>query len=290
VLIVAPHGCDAAGLARTLHALTQPEAPFVLVDCAETPDVERALFGTVRPRNGRADLLETVAPDGRLAEARGGTLVLLAIHELPANTQARLSRLLRDGEVRAAAGGRRMPLDTRLVACTELSLQREVQHGCFRADLLRRFVSAQLELTPLSQRREDIGPLATALMQHAAQELGRTPREFSEASLALLAALEWDGNTAELARVVRALAAAGAGRVRVEDVVAGMNPGSLTGVAVPRVSLREARRQFERDYIAAVLRHSGWRMGQAARVLGIQRPNLYRKARQLGIARAKAGE
>jgi DNA-binding NtrC family response regulator len=133
--------------------------------------------------------------------------------------------------------------------------------------------------------------MAAALMERLAREAGVPPRPFTSAALALISALAWEGNVAELEHFVRELVAARTDApVRVEDVIGHVDPRAVARVGAPHVSLREARRQFEREYIAAVLRHAGGRMGQAARLLGIQRTNLYRKARQLGIARGKVRE
>jgi DNA-binding NtrC family response regulator len=298
LLVLAPPGFDGAAVAGGIHAIAGTGGPLLAVPCgADDPaSVESLLFGAPPSRRGRAEILETVTRDGALLQAQHGTLVLVSVHDLPVSAQTRLARVLRDGEVRCVNGGpaRVVRLDVRIVATSELPLDHltaEVQHGRFRQDLFKRFATRQLELVPLRDRREDIGPMAIALMDRAARDASRPPRHFTHAALALLAALGWDGNLAALDDLVRELAAAGTdGPVRVEDVLAEVDPGAVASVSAPRVSLREARRQFEREYIAAVLKHSGWRMGQAARVLGIQRTNLYRKARQLGIARAKAVE
>jgi DNA-binding NtrC family response regulator len=290
-LIIAPPGFDAGPIADAMHVLGGGRGALVTVDCAaEGLETEPALFGPPAGRRGRSDLFEEVSPASALGRAQGGTLVLLAAHELPAAAQLRLARVLRDGEVRVNGGSRTVRLDQRVIATSELPLDDEVQGGRFRADLFKRFAARQVVLVPLRERREDIGPMAQALMVRAAAQAGRAPREFTQAALALLAALGWEGNLSELGRLVSDLVERdSAGPIRVEDVLAVADPGLVASVAVPRASLREARRQFEREYIAAVLRQSGWHMGEAARVLGIQRTNLYRKARQLGIARRTRG-
>lgn len=248
--------------------------------------MERALFGSSGLRRGRVDLIETVSPESALARARGGTLLLLSIQDLPATAQLRLARVLRDGEIRVNGAAHPMRLDQRVVAASEMPLDLEVQSGRFRADLFKRFATRQVALAPLCERREDIVAVASALMLSAPSRWRRPPRGFTEAALALLTAFRWDRNVAELEAMLHELAERHEhGPVRVEDVVALASPGMVASLAAPRVSLRDARRQFEREYIAAVLRHSEWRMDRAARLLGIQRTNLYRKARQLGIAR-----
>jgi two-component system nitrogen regulation response regulator NtrX len=291
-LIVAPAGFDAALIARTVHRLAAVAGPCITVECgAPAGRVDERLFGPVPARRAPADFIESLGPESALVAARHGTLVLVSVADLPVSTQARLARVLRDGEARVNGGQRRVRLDVRVIATTELPLEEEVRHARFRSDLYKRLAAHVLRLPPLRERREDIGAMAQALMTRLATDAGVPPRPFTHAAIALIGALAWDGNLAELEGFVRELVSAGTtAPVRVEDVIAQVDPGAVTSVGMPRASLREARRQFEREYIEAVLRQSGWRMGQAARVLGIQRTNLYRKARQLGIARAKAGE
>jgi DNA-binding NtrC family response regulator len=298
VLILAARGFDAVAVADRIHALGGDLGRLVHVSCgSDSPvQIESRLFGSPHPHRARGGNFEIVSADGALVEAQHGTLVLESIHDLPVSAQTRLARVLRDGEARCANGTglRPLRLELRVVATTDLSsdeLGAEVRQGRFRADLMKRFATRELVLVPLRDRRDDIGPIAATLMAQAARGARRVPRRFTEAALALLGALAWDGNIAALDQVVRELAAQETERaVRVEDVLARLNPAMIAGPNAPRSSLREARRQFEREYIAAVLEHSGWRMGQAARLLGIQRTNLYRKARQLGIERVRAEE
>jgi DNA-binding NtrC family response regulator len=297
VLVLAPPGFDAAAVAGTLHVLGGCGGALRAVSCgADDPAaLESRLFGPLA-RRARSEIVETVTGDCELLQAQRGMLVLDGVQDLPVSVQTRLARILRDGEVRSAthAGVRAVRLAVRVVGTSELSLDdlaAEVRHGRFRPDLFRRLAARPLEIVPLRERRGDIGPIAIALMERAARDRGGPPRAFTQAALALLSALGWDGNLAALHSVVDALSRAEAdGPVLVEDVLAELDPAAIAHVRSPRASLKEARRQFEREYIEAVLKHTGWRMGQAAHVLGIQRTNLYRKARQLGIGRAKAGE
>ena len=115
---------------------------------------------------------------------------------------------------------------------------------------------------------------------------------FTQAALALLSALSWPGNLAELRAVVEraAVRAVEEGLIQVDHVLPALKLERAQAPFAPAGNLREARLRFERDYIAAVLQHHGWRMAEAANTLGIQRPNLYRKARQLGIPVARLSE
>ena len=293
-LVVAEPGLDAGAVAAAIHRLgATADEPFVSVDCA-APDgrIEDRLFGRqAAGRSSRSDSLEWVAPGSLVSAARGGTLFLANGLDLPASAQTRLARALRDGEVRMRATRGVLPLDVRLIVGCGPAIDADVDAGAFRVDLFRRLALIRIDLPPLRLRPEDFAGIARHLAAGSSasgEANAKAPLRFTSAALGFLAALPWEGNLRELAVLVDALAARGsAAPVRVEDAV------PLVRLARPLVparlgSLREARRQFEREYIAAVLRQYGWKMGEAAQVLGIQRTNLYRKTRQLRISRAKA--
>jgi DNA-binding NtrC family response regulator len=158
----------------------------------------------------------------------------------------------------------------------------------FRADLYRRLAASRVDLPALRDRSEDVPALAAWLLDEECAAKGLARRTFTEAALALLGALTWPGNIAQLREVIQRVASeASHDVIHIEDFVAALKLDRAPAPVVPTASLREARLRFERDYIAAVLQHHGWRMAEAAQTLGIQRPNLYRKARQLGIPLAR---
>jgi two-component system nitrogen regulation response regulator NtrX len=279
-LILAAAGTDAAGIARAIHA-ADAAAPFVEIDCAgkDPAAIERELLG--RPSKGGTGELEHVDASAALVAARRGTCVLHAVEELSSRAQGRLARALRDGEVQVRAG-RAWPVRCRIVAVASAFVDADREAGQLRADLRRRLGVVRLELPPLMARREDIPEILIALMAHHAAARRIAPRPFTDAALALISALHWPDNLAGLASLVESIVVNGPGAVRVEEVLAHLGaPGQPA--LVPHASLREARRQFERDYIRAVLRRFDGHVAAAARALGIQRTNLYRKARQLGI-------
>ena len=159
----------------------------------------------------------------------------------------------------------------------------------FRSDLYRRLSTSRIDLPLLRERPDDVPALATRILEYwcAAHDVG--PRAFTQTELALLSALTWPGNVAELkAMVERAARETSHDVIQIEDVLPALNLDRAPVRFTPAGQLREARLRFERDYISAVLQHHGWRMADAAETLGIQRPNLYRKARQLGIPLTRA--
>jgi DNA-binding NtrC family response regulator len=226
-----------------------------------------------------------VTTDSAVWCARQGTLVLAHLTDAPARVQARLARVLRDGEVLDQAG-QATDLEICLVATLESPLQAAVQDGRLRRDLAER-LGVVVEVPPLRQRREDIPMLAVQLLRQACARLSVPPRAFSRAALALVAALPWPGNVADLVALVDSLAATATGTVvQLEDVLAHARmDGAATRIDAGG-TLRDARQRFEREWISAMLiRHHG-RVGETAKALGIQRTNLYRKVRQLKVEKA----
>jgi DNA-binding NtrC family response regulator len=278
VLITAEPGFDTEAIARALHARSgRAGGPFVVVRCdAVAPgDLPRHLFGAPA-REGTSEL-ESIGPAGAIAAAQGGVLFLGNLQELPAALQRRLARLLRDGEARMPRRAAPLTIDVRVVAAVE-NLD-----GTVREDLVRR-LPLRVDVPPLRMRRDDVPAIAEAMLT-----AGDGGRHFTAAALTVLAALPWRRNTAELAGLIARLTAVDSTTlIRQEDVLAEVQldrtPPRPTG------NLRDARRQFEREYIAAVLRAHEWHMPDAARALGIERANLYRKARQLGIPLRRVGE
>jgi DNA-binding NtrC family response regulator len=143
-----------------------------------------------------------------------------------------------------------------------------------------------LRVPPLRQRPGDF----PAILDHLASELGHAGQRFTQAAITVLAAVPWSRNLDELAETLAVILPSAGPLVRQEDVLARLPLENAFARFDTSTSLREARRRFERDYIAAVLERHHWRMSDAARALGIERANLYRKARQLGISRASRME
>lgn len=287
VLLVAERGVDVASIARDLHERSRTRAaPFITVDCAaiDPSRIDRVLFGL--PGNQQPADLESVSSESSIVAARGGTMFLHDVGDLPAAAQARLARVARDGEVRI--DGWPAATDCRLIASASPSIDSDVHGNRFRSDLYRRLASSRVDLPALRDRPEDVTAIAARLLDEESAANGGARRTFTDAALALLGALTWPGNIAELRDVVQRVAAeTHHDGIQIEDLLSALNLDRAPASFVPTASLREARQRFEREYIAAVLQHHGWRMAEAAQTLGIQRPNLYRKARQLGIPLAR---
>jgi DNA-binding NtrC family response regulator len=290
VLITAEPGCEVESLARELHARSRHSSgPCAIVKCtaAEPLAVERFLFGT-SSNNEEADL-ETVSSSSRIAAVRNGVLFLRDVTDLPSGAQARLAQIVRDGEVRI--DGVTVPTGFRLVASAHPSIDADVDAHRFRADLFRRLSAIRIDLPPLRDRQSDVPSLAARLLEDVCAARGLPDRSFTQAALALLGALTWPGNLGELQDAIERVVAETSDEViQIEHLLPALRLQRTSTTFLPSGSLREARVRFERDYIASVLQYHDWHMAAAAQTLGIQRPNLYRKARQLGIPLIRAQE
>jgi DNA-binding NtrC family response regulator len=290
VLITAPPGSAVETVARELHTLSpRSTEAYVFVDCeARDPaPLDDLLFGTMP--DGTLSDLECISPESRVAAARGGTLFLQNVTELPAAAQARLARIARDGEVRI--DGRPVAALFRLVASASPGIDGEVHAHRFRPDLYRRLSALRIDVPPLRERSEDIPALATRLLEEILADRGLPARTFTRAALVLLGALTWPGNLAELHDAIEQVVTTHDDDViQIEQLLPALQLDRAPAPFTPSGNLREARLRFEREYIGAVLQHHCWKMAAAAQTLGIQRPNLYRKARQLGIPLARLSD
>ena len=294
VLVSGESGTGRHLVAREIHAQSPRAAgPFVYLDCSDAGggDVEAALFGAVEESPAGGDRRpDRIAVASLLHQARDGTLFLAHLAELPDRVQGRLARVLRDGEAFVGGASRPAALRVRAMASADRGWDAAVLEGRIRADLCKRVAGVRVEVPSLRDRREDIPQLAAVLLREEC-EARRSPLKTVEPSaVALLSALPWRGNARELRSLMARLAAhVAAGPIRLEDVLAHVRLDGAARTFEASGTLREARARFEREYIAAVLEHHHGRIGEAARELGIQRTNLYRKMRSLRVPRPSNG-
>jgi DNA-binding NtrC family response regulator len=289
VALVGEPGSGREVLGRAIHAASASHGagPFLMVDCArETPaDLERRLFGVLAAGDAKQGPIERLGRTGAIVEAGGGTLFLVHLPEAPARVQARLARLLRDREASIDKQAV-VQLDVRPMAAFEPDVDAAVADGRLRRELVERLMKLRVDVPPLRRRKEDIPLLAVHCLQAATPE-GAMAKSLSRSALALLAALPWPGNGDDLRAFIETLVrSVRKPIIQLDDL---LEHASLDGVSARMdagVTLRDAKARFERDCITAVLmRHHG-RVGEAAKALGIQRTNLYRKVRQLNVARS----
>lgn len=296
ILICGERGSGREMIARAIHAHDPTHSsPFVKIDCAgpSPDDVELQLFGLLSKRSSAAPerrALERVGERSALRDAHGGVLFLENITELPARAQARLVRVLRDREVYVGSAGTDIQsLDVRPIAQADGDVEMALEEGRVRVDLYERLALVRIDVPALRQRREDIPVLASQFLKELCKANDKPLKTLTRPAMTLLSALPWRGNAPELRSLLeRLVLLVPQGLIRLEDVLAHT---AIEGTLSPSgfdATLRQARAKFEREYIAAVLQHQHGRIAEAARILGIQRTNLYRKMRRLNLVRAKS--
>ena len=201
--------------------------------------------------------------------------------------QARLARLLRDREAILTETGGAIPFDVRPVAGVGPGFDMAVEDGRVREDLVRRLSVIRVEMPALRNRREDIPALANCFLREKCASLRLPPKTLSRSALSLLSALPWRGNAEELRRLLDSIVTGmqGGRGIALDDVLAHVKLDGGAALFTTGVTLKQARSRFEKEYIATVLDQHHGRVGDAARALGIQRTNLYRKMRSLKVAR-----
>jgi len=289
VMLVGERGTGKEMVARLIHGLSRGAGrPFLVVNCAyrgestktdraAVADFERELFLAV----AQPALDSPATGDAGAGQADPPTVYLRGVHRMAPIVQATLERLLAESEGR---GGRELPSPVRVLAGAGPEIVDAVDRGTFRRDLFERLSVVRLDLPALRRRPQDIPVLAAHFLKEACERHDTPSKVFSPSAQNLLAALPWRGNARELQYLAERLAVlVQRGVVLQEDVLENVHLDGAETRGLPGMTLREARERFERDFVAtAVQRHRG-RMGAAARELGIERTNLYRKLRQLGI-------
>jgi DNA-binding NtrC family response regulator len=293
VLIRGEQGTGRHLAARAIHAAQNGSyGAFVAVNCAavENEQLDAELFGSAaRSPNGEDSSggLERLSRQSRLHDALGGTLYLQNLADAPTRVQARLARVLRDREARLVETGEAITCDVRPMAGVAPDFDAAVQDGRVREDLFRRLSVIGIDLPPLRSRREDIPALANYFVRQICASLGVPPKILSRPALSLISALPWRGNAVEMRALIESIVVGlqGGRGIGLEDVLAHVKLDGGSVVFSNGGTLKEARARFEREYIAAMLEQHHGRISEAAKALGIQRTNLYRKMRSLGVLR-----
>jgi two-component system nitrogen regulation response regulator NtrX len=294
VMVRGEDGTGRQIVARAIHAAQADGggAAFVCIDCAahDTDELDADLFGAAaRSQNGDAAGrgLERVSRNSRLHEAAGGTLYLQNVAEAPMRVQARLARILRDREAVLHETGDTIALDVRPMAGVDPAFDGALLEGRVRDDLFRRLSVIRIDMPALRNRREDIPALANYFVREICASLRVPPKTLSRPALSLIAALPWRGNAVELRALLENVVTglAGGRGIGLEDVLVHVRLDGGAVVFANGGTLRQARARFEREYIAAVLEQHHGRISDAAKALGIQRTNLYRKMRSLRVSR-----
>jgi two-component system nitrogen regulation response regulator GlnG len=300
VLITGESGTGKELVARALHEHSPRAArPFIALNTSAIPSelLESELFGHERGAFTGADARRV----GRFEQADGGTLFLDEIGDMSPALQARLLRVLAEGEFYRVGGQVPIRVDVRVIAATHHDLRQRVADEQFREDLYHRLNVMQVETPPLRRRGGDINILLEHYFRVAAEELGVTPKTMSPDAAGVLARFDWPGNVRQLVNACRRLTVTAPGReIRLADIPPELGGGespagdsdwtrALAAWADLRLEtggvplLAEAQPDFERTLIHAALARAGGKRQEAAKLLGCGRNTLTRKIRELGI-------
>jgi two-component system, NtrC family, nitrogen regulation response regulator NtrX len=286
VCILGETGTGKELVARTIHERSaRAGGAFVTLNCAAVPAelIESELFGHEKGSFTGAAARHV----GKFEQANRGTIFLDEIGDMPLNMQAKLLRVLEEGEVERIGGDKPVSVDVRVVVATHRDLEARVREGKFRQDLFHRIYVFPLILPPLRERREDIPALVEFFAAQVSAQNGWKPAVFSVDALEALQSYAWPGNVRELRNMVeRLMLLASNNEADLATVEMALpKSGDVFGSSVPLGSGALSARvdAFEREVILAELKRSDSNVTAAAKALGLERSHLYKKAEQLGI-------
>jgi two-component system, NtrC family, nitrogen regulation response regulator NtrX len=282
VLITGENGSGKEIVARMLHRLSpRAEQPFVDVNCAAIPEelIESELFGHRRGAFTGA----TDERKGKFELADGGTLFLDEIADMSLKTQAKVLRVLQEQTFQKVGGQQPIKVDVRVLAATNKDLEAEIARGAFRDDLFYRLNVIPVEVPPLRSRGDDIILLAEHFLRRFAAETGVPRKRLSPAAAGKLRAYRWPGNVRELRNVIERLAILLQGEVIEPEDIQLVHRAEPAPEIATNLPLKEARDEFEKQYILSRLREFGGNVSRTAEALGVERSNLYRKLHAYGI-------
>ncbi|WP_419784250.1 sigma-54-dependent transcriptional regulator [Maridesulfovibrio sp.] len=277
VLIMGESGTGKELVAKMVRDLSsRAEKPYVTVNCTAIPDnlLESELFGHIKGAFSGADSDR----EGLFMRADGGTILLDEIGDIPLETQAKLLRVLQEGEIRPVGSDRSKNIDVRVLASTNQDLPRRVAEKTFREDLYHRLNVLPLTLPPLKDRPGDIPLLARYFARKACFELGLPEKELDPAVVGHLSAQKWTGNVRELQNTMRKLAVFSAGKsitMLAVDMAAGKMPLETAADSTATLPFKDAKQQlvdsFSRSYISDILTRTNGNISEAARNSGLSR-------------------
>ena len=271
VFIYGESGTGKELIARAIHSASRRrDQPFVAINCGAIPEqlLESELFGHVKGSFTGAHRDHK----GLFQTANKGTLFLDEIGDMPVSLQVKLLRVLQDRQVRPVGSAQSYDVDVRVISATHRNIEAEMAAGNFRDDLYYRLNVVALHLPPLSERREDIPVLASHFLTHIAEKYGRNISGYAPEAIEALVSASWPGNVRQLYNVVEQAVAL---------ATTPLIPATLVQHAIQHqqsefASFEEARRKFERDYLAQILRITDGNVTQAARLAKRNRTEFYK--------------
>ncbi len=295
VLILGETGTGKELIARAIHAASpRRDRPLIKLNCAAIPAmlIESELFGHEKGAFTGAARRR----DGRFALAHGGTIFLDEVGELPLDLQAKLLRVIQEGEFEPVGSSQTKRVDVRIIAATNRDFAQAVKEGEFREDLYYRLNVFPIHLPPLRERGEDVALIASVFAKRFAHRLGRRIEPLSQECIRRLQAYSWPGNVRELMSVIeRAVITSRDGRLNLDRALpestgdAVTTPASSDGAGTRIRTARELE-ELERQNLLCALEATGWRVAGengAARLLGINPSTLNSRLKALGISRPR---
>ncbi len=286
VLLLGESGVGKELVARSIHRNSlRSRDRFVQVNCAAIPEelIESELFGHEKGSFTGA----TEKQIGKFEQADRGTIFLDEVGDMSAKTQAKVLRVLQEGEVERLGSARTIKVDVRVIAATNKDLEQEIERGTFREDLYFRLSVVPIRVPPLRDRREDIPLLVRHFADLFSRDNNRKPPRFTPGAIEFLQRARWKGNVRELKNTVERLIIMTPGETVDADDLRDMvrlepKPQAADNEKNPN-TLREFKESAERAFLVGKLRENNWNISKTAEVIGTPRSNLYKKLEQYGI-------
>jgi two-component system nitrogen regulation response regulator NtrX len=293
VLLLGESGSGKELVARSIHRNSlRSRDRFVQVNCAAIPEelIESELFGHEKGSFTGA----TEKQIGKFEQADHGTIFLDEVGDMSAKTQAKVLRVLQEGEVERLGSARTIKVDVRVIAATNKDLEAEIEKGNFREDLYFRLSVIPIRVPPLRDRPEDIPALVRHFAELFSRDNNRRPQRFTQAALEHMQKARWKGNVRELRNTVERLIIMTPGdTIDVDDLRDIVRLESKAGPADNDKerpgTLREFKESAERTFLVGKLRENNWNISKTAEVIGTPRSNLYKKLEQYGITQEGDG-
>ncbi|MBI4844598.1 MAG: sigma-54-dependent Fis family transcriptional regulator [Nitrospirae bacterium] len=280
VIIYGESGTGKELAARALHrASERSNKDFVEVNCAAIPQelIESELFGHEKGAFTGA----SERKKGKFELADGGTLFLDEIGDMSLTTQAKVLRVIETQEFQTVGGNKTIKVDVRIIAATNKDLVKEIGSSNFREDLYFRLNVIPIHLPPLRERREDIPLLVEHFLVSLARQYGQKKKSISKAALNALSAYDWPGNVRELKNTIERFVIMNP--TDLIDIAAIPSAKSTGFDASEEMTLKDAREVFEKEFILRKLQENNWNISKTAEMLEVERSNLHRKIKSLGI-------
>jgi two-component system nitrogen regulation response regulator NtrX len=295
VLILGESGVGKELVARAIHRNSlRAKERFVQVNCAAIPEelIESELFGHEKGSFTGA----TEKQVGKFEQADRGTIFLDEVGDMSAKTQAKVLRVLQEGEVERLGSAKTIKVDVRVIAATNKNLQEEIEKGTFREDLYFRLSVIPVAVPPLRERQEDVPLLVSYFAEQLSRENNRRAPKFSPQALEFLKQHRWKGNVRELRNAVERVIIMSDDRVDVDDLrdLVRLEPRAAgadndNNEAARPGTLREFKESAERAFLVQKLREHAWNISKTAEVIGTPRSNLYKKLEQYNIRQETDG-